>query len=40
MGEGHHRDRAEQVDLFRFSVISEAVSPRLSPADRGVVVWA
>jgi putative transposase len=34
----HSHDRAEQVALFRFSVISEAVSPRLSPAERGVIV--
>jgi putative transposase len=40
MGEDHHHDQAEQVALFRFSVISEAVSPRLSPAERGVVVRA
>ena len=40
MGEDHHHDRAEEVALFRFSVISEAVSPRLSPAERGVVVRA
>jgi len=32
------RDPAEQVALFRFAVISEAVSPRLSPAERGVIV--
>ena len=33
-------DRAEQVALFRYSVISEAVSGRLTPAERGVVVRA
>ena len=38
--DNHSRDRAEQVALFRFSVISEAVSPRLSPAERGVIVRA
>jgi putative transposase len=31
-------ERAEEVALFRFSVISEAVSPRLSPAERGLIV--
>ncbi len=35
-----NRDRAEEVALFRFSVISEAVSPRLSSAERGVIVRA
>jgi putative transposase len=30
-----HHDRAEQLALFRYRVISEAVSPRLSPAERG-----
>jgi putative transposase len=33
-------DRAEQVALFRFAVISEVVSPRLTPAERGVIVRA
>jgi hypothetical protein len=33
-------DPAEQVALFRFAVISEAVSPRLSPAERCVIVRA
>src|ERR1035438_2551006 len=28
-------DRAERVALFRYSVISEALSSRLSPAERG-----
>jgi putative transposase len=28
-------DRAEQLALFRYRVISEAASPRLSPAERG-----
>ena len=36
----NHSDGAEQVALFRFSVISEAVSGRLSPAERGLVVRA
>jgi putative transposase len=31
-------DRGEEVALFRFSVISAAVSPRLTPAERGLVV--
>ena len=31
-------DRAEQLALFRYSVISEAASPRLSPAERGKAV--
>jgi putative transposase len=31
-------ERAEEVALFRFSVISEAISPRLSPAERGLIV--
>ena len=30
-----HHDRAEQLALFRYRVISEAASPRLSPAERG-----
>ncbi len=38
MDDNHSHDRAEQVALFRFSVISEAVSSRLTPAERGVVV--
>jgi putative transposase len=38
--DNHSRDRAEEVALFRFSVISEAVSPRLSPAERGLTVRA
>ena len=33
-------NRAELVALFRYSVISEAVSARLSPAERGLVVRA
>jgi putative transposase len=33
-------DRAEEVALFRFSVISEATSPRLTPAQRGLAVRA
>lgn len=40
MDTNHSRDRAEQVALFRFSVISEAISPRLSPAERGLIVRA
>ncbi|MGH9100876.1 MAG: helix-turn-helix domain-containing protein [Acidimicrobiales bacterium] len=32
-----HGDRDEKTALFRFSVISEAVSPRLSPAERGLI---
>src|SRR5450759_3445792 len=31
-------DRGEEVALFRFGVISAAVSPRLTPAQRGVIV--
>ena len=31
-------ERGEEVALFRFSVISAAVSPRLTPAERGVIV--
>jgi putative transposase len=38
--DNHSHDRAEEVALFRFSVISEAVSPRLSPAERGLIVRA
>jgi hypothetical protein len=33
-------DRAEEVALFRFSVISEAVSPSLTPIERGLIVRA
>jgi putative transposase len=33
-------ERGEEVALFRFSVISEAVSGRLSPAERGLIVRA
>jgi len=33
-------DRKEQVALFRYSVISEAVSDRLSHPERGLVVRA
>jgi putative transposase len=40
MDDNHSGDRAEQVALFRFSVISAAVSPRLTPAERGVIVRA
>ncbi|MGH9225319.1 MAG: helix-turn-helix domain-containing protein, partial [Acidimicrobiales bacterium] len=40
MDDPRHRDRAEEVALFRFSVISEAVSPRLTPAERGLIVRA
>jgi putative transposase len=36
--QGH--DGVEQVALFRFSVISAAVSPTLTPAERGVIVRA
>src|ERR1700674_5448133 len=36
--EDRSSERAEEVALFRFSVISEAVSPRLSPAERGLIV--
>ena len=36
--DNHSHDRAEVVALFRFSVISEAVSGRLSPAERGMIV--
>ena len=34
MANGHH-DKAEQLALFRYQVISEAASPRLTPAERG-----
>jgi putative transposase len=40
MDDNQSKDRAEQVALFRFSVISAAVSPRLTPAERGVMVRA
>ena len=30
-----HQDKAEQLALFRYQVISEAASPRLTPAERG-----
>ena len=30
-----HHDKAEELALFRYRVISEAASPRLSPAERG-----
>ena len=33
-------DHKERVALFRYSVVSEAVSDRLSPAERGLVVRA
>jgi putative transposase len=36
----HSRDRAEEAALFRFSVISEAVSPALTPIERGLIVRA
>lgn len=38
--DNHSGDRAEQVALFRFGVISEAVSPALTPVERGLVVRA
>ena len=38
--DNHSGDRAEQVALFRFAVISAAVSPRLTPAGRGPIVRA
>lgn len=38
--DNHSHDRTEEVALFRFSVISEAVSPRLTPAERGLIVRA
>jgi putative transposase len=34
----HSHDRAEEVALFRFSVVSEAISPSLTPIERGLVV--
>lgn len=40
MDDNHSADQAERVALFRFAVISEAVSPRLTPAERGVIVRA
>ena len=40
MDDNHSQDRAEQIALFRFGVISAAVSPRLTPAERGVIVRA
>ena len=36
--DNHSHDRSEAVALFRFSVISEAVSGRLTPAERGLIV--
>ena len=36
--ENHSHDHSEVVALFRFSVISEAVSGRLTPAERGLIV--
>ncbi len=36
--DNHSHDRSEVVALFRFSVISEAVSGRLTPAERGLIV--
>ena len=36
--DNHSHDRAEVVALFRFAVISEAVSGRLTPAERGMIV--
>jgi len=36
--DSHSHDRAEEVALFRFSVISEAVSPSITPAERGLIV--
>ncbi len=38
--DNHSGDRAEEVALFRFSVISEAVSASLSSAERGLIVRA
>jgi putative transposase len=38
--DNHSHDRSEEVALFRYSVISEAVSPRLTPAERGLIVRA
>ncbi len=36
--DNHSHDRAEQVALFRFSVISEAISRSLTPIERGLIV--
>jgi putative transposase len=36
--DNHSHDRGEELALFRFSVISEAVSPALSSAERGLIV--
>lgn len=36
--DNHSHDRSEEIALFRFSVISEAVSDRLTPAERGLIV--
>ncbi|MGH9278085.1 MAG: DDE-type integrase/transposase/recombinase [Acidimicrobiales bacterium] len=36
----HSHDGAEEIALFRFSVISEAVSGALTPAQRGMIVRA
>lgn len=38
--ENHSHDHSEVVALFRFSVISEAVSDRLTPPERGAIVRA
>lgn len=38
--EGARAKKAEEVALFRYSVISEAISERLGPAERGMVVRA
>ena len=38
MDDNHSHDRAEELALFRFGVISAAVSPRLTPAERGLIV--
>ncbi len=35
---GDNGERGEEMALFRFGVISEAVSGRLTPAERGVIV--
>lgn len=40
MDNNNSHDRAEEVALFRFSVISENASPRLPPAERGLIVRA
>jgi putative transposase len=34
----HSHDRAEEVALFRFRVISEAIRPSLTPIERGLIV--